>query len=171
MGHKSPPPNIMCGLHLRTIRDKCSMNKADYSKLSKIHISEEGVRKLLKGLNPNKACGPDGISPRVLKELADEVAPILTLLFRTSMDTGTVPEDWRSANITPVFKKGEYYDPANYRPVSLTSIPCKIMEHVIVSSLMDHLEKNNILLPRQHGFRRNILCTKRNAYFYVFNFM
>ena len=135
-------------------RDKCSMNEADYSELSKIHISEEGARKLLKELNPNKACGPDGISPRVLKELADEVAPILTLLFRTSIDTGTVPEDWRSANITPVFKKSEHYDPANCRPVSLTSIPCKIMEHVIVSSLMDHLEKNNILLPRQHGFRR-----------------
>ena len=94
----------------------------------------------------------------MLKELADEVAPILTLLFRTSIDTGTVPEDWRSANITPVFKKGEHYDPANYRPVSLISIPCKIMEHVIVSSLMDHLEKNNILSPRQHGFRRKRSC-------------
>ena len=116
------------------------MNEADYSELSKIHISEEGIRKVLKELNPNKACGPDGISPRMLKELADEVAPILTLLFRTSMDTGTVPEDWRSANITPVFKKGEHYDPVNYRPVSLTGIPCKIMEHVIVSSLMDHLD-------------------------------
>ena len=84
-------------------RDKCNMNEADYSGLSKIHISEEGFRKLLKGLNPNKACGPNGILPQVLKELAEEVAPILTLLFRTSMDTGTVPEDWRSANIAPVF--------------------------------------------------------------------
>ena len=134
------------------------MKEADYSELSKIHISAEGVRTLLKGLNPNKACGPDRISPRVLKELADEVVPILTLLFRTSMDTGTVPEDWRSANITPVFKKGEHYDPANYRLVSLTSIPCKTMEHIIVSSLMDHREKNNILSPRQHGFRRNRSC-------------
>ena len=127
-------------------------------KLLLSNISEEGIRKLLKGLDPNKACGPDGISSWVLKELADEVAPILTLLFQTSMDTGTVPEDWISANIAPVFKKGEHYDPANYRPVSLTSIPCKIMEHVIVSSLTDHLEKNNILSPRQHGFRRKRSC-------------
>ena len=133
------------------------MNEADYSELSKIHISEEGIRKLLKGLNPNKACGPDKISPQVLKELADEVAPILTLLFRTSIDTDTVPKDWRSANIAPVFKMGEHYDPANYRPVSLTSIPCKIMVHVILSSLMDHLEKN-ILSPRQHSFQCKRSC-------------
>ena len=76
----------------------------------------------------------------------------------TSMDTRTVPEDWRSANIAPVFKKREHYDPANYSPVSLTSIPCKIMDHVNVSSLMDHLEKNNILSPRQHGFWRKRSC-------------
>jgi len=139
-------------------QEKCPMDEANYDELNHIHITEAGVTKLLKGLNFHKACGPDEISPRVLKELAKEVSPILTLLFQSSIDSGTVPADWRKANIAPVFKKGEHYDPANYRPVSLTSIPCKIMEHIIVSSLMNHLERNKILTPRQHGFRSKRSC-------------
>jgi len=138
---------------------KCQMSdNTPTDKLSDIIISEEGVRKLLLNLNPFKASGPDGISARVLKELADEVAPLLTIIFNSSLNTGEVPSDWRSAHIAPIFKKGEHYDPSNYRPVSLTCISCKIMEHVIVSELMSHLENNNILRPEQHGFRKARSC-------------
>eukprot|EP00745_Piridium_sociabile_P027724 TRINITY_DN44613_c1_g1_i1.p1 TRINITY_DN44613_c1_g1~~TRINITY_DN44613_c1_g1_i1.p1 ORF type:complete len:604 (+),score=154.71 TRINITY_DN44613_c1_g1_i1:145-1812(+) len=123
-----------------------------------INISEAGVKKLLKGLNPNKAPGPDGISPRILKDLADEISPALTLLYQSSVNTGIVPRDWRTANVTPVFKKGERYKPVNYRPISLTSIPCKILEHIVVSTIMGFAEANNILSEAQHGFRRGRSC-------------
>ena len=108
---------------------------------------------LLLNLDPNKACGPDGITPRLLKIVAEEVTPALTLLFRNSYQTGTLPHDWKLAHITPVFKKGERYKAENYRPISLTCIACKVMEHIIASNIMSHLEKNNILCPEQHGFR------------------
>ena len=62
------------------------------------------------------------------------------------------------AHVTPIYKKGEHYDPANYRPVSLTSVPCKIMEHILVSQIMSHLENNNILVTNQHGFRKGHSC-------------
>jgi hypothetical protein len=131
------------------------------AELNDINITTPGVQKILSNLNPNKACGPDGVSPRLLRLFATEIAPALTLLFRASLKTGIVPTDWRTAHVTPVFKKGEQYKPENYRPISLTSVPCKIMEHVIVHSLMDHLEQNNILRPEQHGFRKGRSCVSQ----------
>lgn len=130
----------------------------DHPSMDRINISVTGVEKLLKTLNPYKAPGPDGISPRVLRELAAEVAPILTIIYRSTLETGTVPSDWKTALVTPVFKKGQHYDPGNYRPISLTSVPCKIFEHILVSSIMTFLESNNILHPQQHGFRQGRSC-------------
>ena len=129
-----------------------------YTDCKNINITEEGVKKLLLNLDPNKACGPDGISPRLLKVVAEEVTPALTLLFRNSYQTGTLPLDWKLAHITPVFKKGERYKAENYRPISLTCIACKVMEHIIASHIMSHLEKNSILCPEQHGFRCGRSC-------------
>jgi hypothetical protein len=137
---------------------KSNMEDRDIPPLNDIDITVEGVKNILKKLNPRKATGPDGISARVLRELAEEVAPSLTLIYRSSISSGSVPSDWKSALVTPIFKKGEHYDPANYRPVSLTCIACKVMEHIVVSSTMGHLERNNILNPRQHGFRRQRSC-------------
>ena len=82
----------------------------------------------------------------------------LCRLFQASIDTGYLPHDWRSANITPIYKKGDRSDPSNYRPVSLTSIPSKILEHVIYRHLMTHLEANAILSGAQHGFRKGRSC-------------
>ncbi|MCG8047766.1 MAG: reverse transcriptase family protein, partial [Candidatus Thiodiazotropha endolucinida] len=126
--------------------------------MEELNITINGIVKLLKDLNPYKSPGPDNIGPRVLKELADDVAPLLLLIYRKSLDTGEVPDDWRSANVTPVYKKGQKYLPENYRPISLTSICCKIMEHIIASKIMTHGEDNNILYPLQHGFRRGRSC-------------
>jgi hypothetical protein len=123
-----------------------------------ICITTEGIKKELHNLNAHKAGGPDGINPPVLKQLAEEIAPILKIIFESSLKNGAVPADWREANVTPIFKKGEHYDPANYRPVSLTSVCCKILEHIIVRSLMDHLDRNDILCEQQHGFRRGRSC-------------
>jgi hypothetical protein len=97
-------------------------------------------------------------SPRLLKELSSEIAPLLQLVYQKSLDTSCVPEDWRKANVTPIYKKGPKYLAENYRPVSLTSVCCKIIEHVLARNIMRHGEDNGILYQLQHGFRRNRSC-------------
>lgn len=121
-------------------------------------IQENGVRKLLKAINPHKATGADNIPARILREGADQLAPIFTLLFQATLHQGTIPAQWKSAFVTPLFKKGDKHQAVNYRPVSLTSISCKIMEHIIHSHVISHLQTNNILSDLQHGFRKNRSC-------------
>ena len=98
-------------------------------------MTENGVLKLLKALNISKAAGPDGIRPRVLKELSPELAPILTLLFKASLHQQSFPDIWKHASVCPIYKKGDKTSPSNYRPVSLTCISCKLLEHIICSNL------------------------------------
>ena len=129
-----------------------------YPPMPDIEISREGVLKLLKKINPNKASGPDMIPARILKDLAEELAPILTEIFRRTLVDGEVPVDWRSANVTAIFKKGDRFKASNYRPVSLTSLCCKLQEHIIVSSTLKHLEHHKILTDCQHGFRARRSC-------------
>ena len=123
-----------------------------------IKFTSPGVEKLLQNLNPNKAAGPDLLPTRMLKEVAKEIAPVLAFIFQQSYDTSQVPSDWQFANVTAVFKKGEKTNPANYRPVSLTCILCKTMEHIVFSQLMNHLDRKKDLRNFQHGFRRNHSC-------------
>jgi len=121
-------------------------------------INEAGVTKLLKGLDPNKASGPDNIPCRVLKELAHELSPVVTALFRQSLDQGSLPVEWTEAIISPVFKKGNIHLASNYRPVSLTCVLSKLMEHVICKHILNHLDAHNILTVFQHGFRKSHSC-------------
>ena len=130
------------------------LGPSPHATMDPIVVSEAGVLKLLKGLQPHKAAGPDQIHGRVLKELSIPLAPVLADLFQRSIDSGEVPDDWKEANVAPVFKKGEKYRAANYRPISLTSIVCKLLEHIVASSMMNHLENKSILHDLQHGFRR-----------------
>ncbi|MES9950854.1 MAG: reverse transcriptase family protein, partial [Candidatus Thiodiazotropha sp.] len=123
-----------------------------------IVVSSEGVTKLLKGLNPSKALGPDELHPRVLKELAEELGPVFADLFQQSIDKGEIPKEWSLANICPLYKKGDRALASNYRPVSLTCVPCKLLEHIVCSNIMKHLEKHSILSDRQHAFRKNHSC-------------
>ena len=99
-----------------------------YPVMSDIQITREGVRRLLKNLKAHKAPGPDGMTPRVMKELREPVACILTTIFVKSYESGEIPDDWKNANITPIFKKGCKYYPSNYRAISLTCISCKLLE-------------------------------------------
>ena len=85
-------------------------------------------------------------------------AYILAIIYKNSVETGQVPLDWNHANVTSVYKKGDKHHPANYRPISLTCISCKLLEHVMASNMMEHLESNNILYEMQHGFRQNRSC-------------
>ncbi|CAH1247588.1 Hypp7951 [Branchiostoma lanceolatum] len=123
-----------------------------------LNISVEGVAKQLSSLNPSKSTGPDGIPPRLLKTVAEQIAPILQTIFSQSISTGDVPEDWRTANIAPIFKKGDRTMPSNYRPVSLTSVCGKVLEHIVHSHMMKHLDTYGILSPAQHGFRKGLSC-------------
>ena len=123
-----------------------------------IYVQAPGVRKLLAELKPGKASGPDRIPNRVLKELADELAPPLTALFNQSLDTGALPSDWNKAFISPVFKKGNVHEAANYRPVSLTCVACKLLEHIVCKHMLNYLDKHKLLFPLQHGFRKGHSC-------------
>ncbi len=96
---------------------------------------------------------------QVLKELSSELSACLTAIYRQSINSGQLPEDWRNANIAPIFKKGNRHEAVNYRPVSLTSICCKILEHIVYSHIRKHLDDHNILSAFQHGFRTQLQDT------------
>ena len=123
-----------------------------------IVVTKEGVTKLLKGLNPSKALGPDELHPRVLKELATELGPVFAHLFQQSIDKGEIPKEWSLANICPLFKKGDRSLACNYRPVSLTCVPCKLLEHIVCSNIMAHLDEHRLLSEKQHAFRKWHSC-------------
>ena len=107
-------------------------------------------------MNQNKATGPDELPARVLKETAVQIAPIITHIFQQSYNTcvSKLPNDWLQAMVTPIHMKSLKPDPANYRPISL----CKVMEHIIVSSIWKHLHKHDIILHFQHGFQSGLSC-------------
>ena len=125
----------------------------DYFRCTPSEVAEK-----IDKLNRNKSPGTDGFLPRVLKEVKEEVVPQLTSLFNRSLETGVVPGDWREANVTPIFKKGSDRQPCNYRPVSLTSIVCKLLEGVLVDRIVDHLDSHRLLKDSQLGFRRHRSC-------------
>ena len=134
------------------------MGPSPHPTVDNITVTENGVHKLLAGLEPHKASGPDQLPARLLKELASELAPIYTLLFQASLDQGIIPDEWKSANVVPIYKKGDRSKPENYRPVSLTSITCKTLEHIVSSTIMKHMDRHSILTDAQHGFRKRRSC-------------
>ena len=129
-----------------------------YPSITDFCITSEGVYNVLSNCNPHKSPGPDAIHPYALQVTATEITPILTHIFQTSLESGTVPSPWKHAYISPVFKKGDKANPKNYCPISLTSVVCKSMEHVIVSQIMKHLQEHNILSDGQFGFRSQHSC-------------
>jgi len=126
--------------------------------MNDIKINSAGIAKLMRNLNPHKATGPDGVPARLLKEIANEIAPAISTLFQATLNQGTIPAVWKEALVVPLFKKGNRSSPVNYRPVSLTSILCKLCEHVIHSAIINHLSANKILCDAQHGFRKSRSC-------------
>ena len=96
--------------------------------------------------------GPDQFKPIVLQTLHAELAPILQVIFQKSLDSGKLPYIWKEANVSPIFKTRDKSDPANYRPISLTCVLCKVLEHIVA------LANSNILFELQHGFREKRSC-------------
>ena len=129
------------------------------TKMNKIIIDPDGVCALLLKIKPHCAGGPDDIPAKILQLFARELAPAVTLLFQASLHQSKVPSDWKWSRVVPVFKKGKRNSPANYRPIALTCLLCKTMEHILVSNMATYLEKYDILTPYQHGFRKRHSCT------------
>ncbi|KFR04757.1 hypothetical protein Y956_16401, partial [Nipponia nippon] len=103
-------------------------------------VKKELVCELLQELDPYKSMGPDAIHQRVLRELADVIVGPLSIVFEKSWRLGDVPEDWRKANVTSIYKKGSREDPGNYRPISLTSIPRKVMEWILLGAITSQMK-------------------------------
>ena len=120
--------------------------------ISDIEISYSIVLNTLKKLKRNAAAGPDGLPPILFKETALNIAHPLAIMFRSFIDLHTLPSEWKLSHITPVFKKGSPVDPSNYRPISLTSCCCKIMESIIAQDLLKFLDVHKLISKNQHGF-------------------
>ena len=116
-----------------------------------------GVQTILESLDVTKATGPDGIPAKLLKETASVIAPSLCKLFNKSLNTGVLPQEWKEANIVPVFKKGDHEHTENYRPISLLSLVSKVLERCVLNSLKDQLY--NTISSCQHGFISGKSCT------------
>jgi hypothetical protein len=105
----------------------------EHQSLGNIQIYEADVLDILENLDVSKAIGPDGISPKVLKECASEIVSPLCFIFNLSISTGKLPNDWLTANVVPVFKKSDKQQVENYRPISLLCVCNKVMERAVLT--------------------------------------
>ena len=127
-------------------------------------VTPEVVASKINNMKENKSPGVDGISPKILKETVEQISTPLAHVFNMSLQEGIVPLEWKEANIVPLFKKGSRNKSVNYRPVSLTSVICKLLETIIRDHMMDFLVKHKLINPSQHGFLKarsclpNLLC-------------
>ena len=133
-------------------------------RLGQLVVTPEVVVSKINNMKENKSPGVDGISPKILKETVEQISTPLAHVFNMSLKEGIVPFEWKEANIIPLFKKGSRNKSVNYRPVSLTSVICKLLETIIRDHMMDFLIKHKLINPSQHGFLKakscltNLLC-------------
>jgi len=129
-----------------TKEEKPSMQPSNtLTNIDEVITTPEEVLQVLSKLNISKSPGPDGIHPRMLKELACELCEPLAIIFNTSMRQGKIPDDWKLADVTAVYKKGDKCLSENYRPISLTCIACKVNEKIIRNNLEVYLKINKLI--------------------------
>ena len=126
--------------------------------MTEVIFSTEKVMKKIDNLRLYSAPGPDGITPKILKTFSEQISLPLSMIYQKSYDSGEVPTDWKKANVTPIFKKGKKCLAINHRPVSLTPVPCKIMESIVKDDVTEYLEENKLINNSQHGFRQKRSC-------------
>ena len=134
--------------------------------LPNFEITTDEVHKALDSLKTNKSPGPDKVYPKLLKETKSEILSSLTTVFNMSLRQGIVPSDWKKANVTPIFKKGDKQIPGNYRPISLTSVVGKLLESIIRDKIVRYLESHSLIGDSQHGFRNKRSCLSNLLTFY-----
>ena len=110
------------------------------------------IKREIMQLNLNKSCGSDEIHPLLLIEVADIISARLGVLMVNALKDGNMPQDWKKADVFQIYKKGVRNRAETYRPISLTSIVCKIMESLIKEAVMIHILSNKLLPPKQYGF-------------------
>lgn len=124
--------------------------------MEELIVNEEGILSLLQKLDQKKSTGPDQITNSFLSRYANWTSKYLFKIYTLSLQTSQIPDDWCNAVVVPIHKSGPKLEISNYRPVSLTSSCCKIMEHVIFKAIITHLETNELLYKQQHGFRSGL---------------
>ena len=122
------------------------------SSIEHVSFPADKTKKRLDNLNLYKSPGSDELYPRILKESSNELSLPVCLIFSKSFSEGELPQDWKDAIITPLHKKGEKEFASNYRPISLTSIVCKVMESIIKDGILAYMVSNKLLTNLQHGF-------------------
>ena len=115
-------------------------------------ISDDEIALLLKNMDGNKSPSPDGYHPCFIKELADFIIEPIGIIFRNSMESGTIPSQWKEARVSAIYKKGNKKLAGNYRPVSITSVLCRILEKLIRNQIVEYMQSENLLSDLQFGF-------------------
>ena len=139
-------------------------NGSEEERLGQLIVTPEVVASKINNMKENKSPGVDGLSPKILKETVEQISKPLAHVFNMSLQEGIVPLEWKEANSIPLFKKGSRNKSVNYRPVSLTSVICKLLETIIRDHMIDFLVKHKLINPSQHGFLKarscltNLLC-------------
>lgn len=128
------------------------------TQMDQIIVTNDGISNLISNLPSKSAPGPDLITTKLLKITSDISSVLLPRIFQKSLDSSVVPADWKSAMVVPIFKDGAKDVPTNFRPISLTSVASKLIEHVVYSNVIYYLCKNNMPFSNQHGFRRSYSC-------------
>ena len=137
-----------------TVKKENTWNIAEKTLLdSKLVISFDAatILKKLNGLNISRSPGPDLVNAKILRELAEPIVPVLSIIFKT-YESCRLPLKWKKANISGIYKKGGKHDPENCCPISLTNVICKIMESLIKENLLEFLQKMNALSDRKFSF-------------------
>ncbi|VDI65266.1 Hypothetical predicted protein [Mytilus galloprovincialis] len=122
------------------------------NELTELKINKDMIMKHLKKLKIDKSPGPDKLHPRLLRETMESIAEPLSLIFNQSLNEKTVPKEWKNALVSAIFKKGNKSQAKNYRPVSLTSVVCKILEKIIREHIIKHMKLNRLFSNKQYGF-------------------
>ena len=147
---------------LPVLENKFEGREFDY--LGQLIVTPTMVATKIRDRKDNKSPGVDGIPPKLLLEIVEQISIPLATVFNLSLEEGIVPLERKEPNIIPLFKKGSRNKSENYRPVSLTSVICKLLERLIKDHLVDFLVKNKLINPSQHGFLKarscltNMLC-------------